>query len=188
MTGRKVVNAGLTLAVLIAIVGLYRLTPTQKDIQEPVAVKAIVGRAVKTPRFELTVEDVRVGKKLRVPHSTPDRDSLTNFVVVDAVVSATREPIHLSSVRIKASDGTTYLGANRNGLEEVDLTGFEFAPGIPARGSFVVEMPAGKVPGATLQVMEKAFLNDLEPQATVPLGPASPEVKDVVDLSPASDS
>jgi hypothetical protein len=52
----------------------------------------------------------------------------------------------------------------------VDLTGFEFAPDIPARGVFVVEMPADKLPGAVLQVMEKPFLNDLEPQATIPLG------------------
>ncbi|MEU4193450.1 hypothetical protein AB0E69_16245 [Kribbella sp. NPDC026611] len=188
MTGRKVLNTGLTLAVLVAIVGLYRFTPTQKDIQEPVPVKGIVGRAVKTPRFDLTVEDVQVGKKLRVPHSTPDRDSLTDFVVVNAVLTATREPIHINSVRIKSSDGVVYLGSNRNGLNEVDLTGAELAPDIPVRGSFVVEMPADKVPGATLQVMEKAILNDLEPQATVPLGPDAPAVKDVVTLTPASDT
>jgi hypothetical protein len=184
----KLLNIGLTLAVLVAIVGLYRLTPTQKDIQEPVAVNGIVRRAVTTPRFDLTVEDVRAGKKLKVPHSTPDRDSLTDFVVIDAVVTATREPIHLNSVRIRTSDGITYLGANRSGLDVVDLTGFQFAPDIPVRGSFVVEMPADKLSGATLQVMEKSILNDLEPQATVPLGDKQPEVAAVVTLSAASDS
>jgi hypothetical protein len=185
---RRVLNLGLTLAVLVAIVGLYRLTPTQKDIQDPTPVKGIIGRTVKTPRFDLTVNDVRVGKKLRIPHSTPDRDTLTDFVVVDAPITATREPIHVSNVRIRSSDGVTYLGANRNGLHEVDLTGSELSPDIPVRGSFVVEMPADKVPGATLLVMEKSILNDLEPQVTVPLGPDAPKVQDVVALTPASDT
>jgi len=185
---RRVLNLGLTLAVLVAIVGLYRLTPTQKDIQDPTPVKGIIGRTVKTPRFDLTVNDVRVGRKLRIPHSTPDRDTLTDFVVVDATITATREPIHVSNVRIRSSDGITYLGANRNGLNEVDLTGSELSPDIPVRGSFVVEMPADKVPGATLLVMEKSMLNDLEPQVTVPLGDDPPAVEDVVSLTAASDT
>jgi hypothetical protein len=188
VTRRKLLNIALTLAVLFAIVGLYRLTPTQKDIQEPVAVEGVVGRAVQTPRFDLTIEHVRVGKKLRIPQSTPDRDSLTDFVVLDAVVTATREPIHLSSVQLRSADGTTYLGANRNGLDQIDLTGIQFSPGIPVHGSFVVEMPADKLPGAIVQVMEKSILNDLEPQATVPLGSGRPDVQDVVALTPASDS
>jgi hypothetical protein len=188
MTGRKLLNVGLTLAVLVAIVGLYRLTPTQKDIQEPTAVKGIAGRAVHTPRFDLTVDDVRVGKKLRIPRSTPDRDSLTAFVVVDATVTANREPIHIFDVRIRSADGVTYLGSNRSGLDRVDLTGTEFAPDIPVRGSFVVEMPADQVPGATLLVMEKSIMNDLEPQVTVPLGPDTPTLEDVVSLTAASDT
>lgn len=189
MSGRKPVNVALTLAVLVAIVGLYRLTPTQKDIQEPVAVNGVVGRAVKTPRFDLTVEGVRVGRTLTIPGAADARDTTSGFVVVDAVVTATREPIHLASVRIRASDGVTYLGANRSGLDRVDLTGFEFAPGIPVRGSFVVELPADKLPGATLQVMEKAIFNDLEPQATIPLGlDPAPTVEDVVSLTRASES
>lgn len=169
MSGRKVVNVALLLAVLVAIVGLYRLTPTQKDIQQPVAVKGIVGKAVETPRFELTVEKIRVSKKLRVPRTTPDRDTLTDFVVVDAVAKATREPIHLNKVSIRTADGVTYLGSNRSELDRADLTGFEFAPDIPARGSFVIEMPADQLPGAVLLVMEKAIFSDLEPQATIPL-------------------
>jgi hypothetical protein len=189
VSGRKVVNVGLTLAVLVAIVGLYRLTPTQKDIQEPVAVNGVIGRAVKTPRFDLTIEGVRVGRTLRLPGSTKARDTLSNFVVVDAVVTAKREPIHLASVRIKAADGVVYLGANRSGLDRVNLTGFEFAPDIPVRGSFVVEVPADQLPGATFQVMEQSIFNDLEPQATIPLGfDAEPTVEDVVTLTRASES
>ncbi|NEA31879.1 hypothetical protein [Streptomyces sp. SID13031] len=167
---RKGLNAGLVLVVLATIIAVYRLTPTQQDIQDPTPVNGIVGKAVKTPRFELTVRSVQVSKKLRIPKSAPDRESLSDFVVVDAVVKATREPMHLNNVSIKAADGTTYLGANRAGLEEVDLTSFEFAPDIPAQGSFVVEMPADQLPGAVLQVMEKAIFNDLEPQARIPLG------------------
>ncbi|HEY9337769.1 MAG TPA: hypothetical protein VIQ79_25225 [Kribbella sp.] len=188
MSRRKLLNAGLTLAVLVAIVGLYRLTPTQKDIQDPTAVKGIPGRVVHTPRFDLTVDDVRAGKKLRIPRSTPDRDSLTAFVVVDATVTANREPMHIFDVRIRSADGVTYLGANRSGLDQVDLTGTEFAPDIPVRGSFVIEMPTDKVPGATLLVMEKSMLNDLEPQVTVPLGDDPPAVEDVVSLTAASDT
>ncbi|WP_020392920.1 hypothetical protein [Kribbella catacumbae] len=189
---RKVLNVVLVIVVLVAIIGLYRLTPTQQDIQQPVAVKGIVGKAVKTPRFELTVRGVQVSKKLRVPRSAPDRDSLSDFVVVDAIVKATREPIHLNKVSIKAADGTLYLGANRAGLNETDLTGFEFAPDIPAHGSFVVEMPADQLPGAVLQVMEKSIFNDLEPQATIPLGVEKDQLdglrKDVAILTAADES
>jgi hypothetical protein len=185
---RKLLNVGLTLAVLVAIIGLYRLTPTQQDIQDPTPVQGAVGRAVHTPRFDLTVEEVRAGKKLRIPRAAPDRDSLTAFVVVDATVTANREPMHIFNVRIKAADGVTYLGANRSGLDRVDLTGTEFAPGIPVRGSFVVEMPAEQVPGAVLQVMEKSAMNELEPQITVPLGSDPLAVQDVVTLTAASDT
>ena len=131
MTGRKLLNVGLALAVLVAIVALYRLTPTQQDIQQPIAVNGIVGRAVQTPRFDLTVDDVRVGKKLRIPRTTPDRDSLTDFVVVDATVKATREPMHIFGVQIRSADGITYLGANRSGLDRVDLTGIRVRAGHP---------------------------------------------------------
>lgn len=192
MTTRKVVNGLLTLAVLVAIVGLYRLTPTQKDIQEPVPVNGVVGRAVTTPRFELTVEGVRIGKELRLPGASKNRDTLSGFVVVDAVVTAAREPMHLRWVRIRAADGVTYLGTNRSGLDRLDLTGIQFAPGIPVHGSFVVEMPAGQVPGATLQVMEKSIFNDLEPQAAIPLGVTEDQLpgltKDVVTLTRASET
>lgn len=189
---RKVLNVVLVIVVLVAIIGLYRLTPTQKDIQEPVAVKGIVGKAVKTPRFELTVRGVQVSKKLRIPRASPDRDTLSDFVVIDAIVKATREPIHLSKVTIKTADGISYLGANRSGLNETDLTGFEFAPDIPAHGSFVVEMPADQLPGAVLQVMEKSIFNDLEPQATIPLGVEKDQLdglrKDVAILTAADAS
>jgi hypothetical protein len=188
MTGRRLLNIALVLVVLVAIVGLYRLTPTQKDIQDPVIVRGKVGRPVHTPRFDLKVVDVKVGKKLRVPQTTPDRDSLTDFVVVDAVVTANREPMHINKVQIESADGVTYLGSNRSGFDQDDLTGFQFAPDIPAHGSFVVEMPADKLPGATLQVMEKAILNDLEGQITVPLDVKNPQVAPVVTLNPASDS
>ncbi|WP_328333652.1 hypothetical protein OHA70_17130 [Kribbella sp. NBC_00382] len=186
---RKLLNYGLVLVVLAAIIGLYRLTPTQKDIQDPVPVNGAVGKLLETPRFDLLVKGVQVGKKLRIPKSAPDRESLSDFVVVEAEVTAVHEPIHLGKVAIKASDGTVYLGANRVGLDDVDLTGFQFAPDIPARGVFVVEMPADKLPGAVLQVMEKPFLNDLEPQATIPLGVEKDQVaglrKDVVIINAA---
>jgi len=191
MTARRLVNVVLVAVVLVAIVGLYRLTPTRKDIQQPVAVKGVVGKPVKTPRFELTVEGVQLSKKLRVPRTTPDRDTLSDFVVVSAVVKATREPIHLQKVEIRTSDGITYLGANRSGLKQVDLTGFEFAPDIPARGSFVVEMPAYQLPGAILLVTEKSIFTALEPQATVPLGVEKDQLdalrKDVAIFTTASD-
>ncbi|ADB30082.1 conserved hypothetical protein [Kribbella flavida DSM 17836] len=169
MSARKLVNAGLTAVVLVAVVGLYRVTPDETDFQQPIAVNGTIGKVVQTPRFDLTVEKVRISKKLRVPRTTPDRDTLSDFVVVDAVVTATREPIHLQKVDIRAADGTTYAAANRNGLQNADLTGFQFAPGIPARGSFVVEMPADQLPGATLLVLEKKIFVDLEPQATIAL-------------------
>ncbi|GAA0599508.1 hypothetical protein HPO96_21920 [Kribbella sandramycini] len=188
MTSRKVLNGVLTLAVLIAIVGLYRLTPTQKDIQDPTPVNGVVGRAVETPRFTLTVDGVRVGKKLRIPRSSPDRESRTNFVLIDATVTALREPMYLKRVRVLTADGVAYLGANRTGLDQTALSGAELAPGIPVRGSFVVELPADKLPGATLQVMEKSGFNELEPEATVPLDVETPEVQDVVQLTTASAS
>ena len=192
MKTRKAVNIGLTLFVLVAIVALYRWTPTQQDIQQPVAVNGVVGKAVHTPRFDLTVDGIRTSKKLRVPRTKPDRDTLSDFIVIDATVKATREPIHLGKVQIRTSDGVTYLGANRSGLDDIDLTGFQFAPDIPARGSFVVEMPADKLPGAVLLVTEKQFFTEMEPQATIPLGVKKDQLaglqKDVAILTTADAS
>ena len=189
MTRRKLVDTVLVAVVLAAIVGLYRLTPTQKDFQQPIAVKGVAGRTVHTPRFDFTVEKVRVSKKLRVPRTTPDRDTLTDFVVIDAVVTANREPIHLQKIGIRAADGTTYAAANRSGLDRSDLTGFQFAPGIPVRGPLVVEMPADQLPGATLLVLEKQIFTDLEPQATIALEVSKDQLdglrEDVAILNPA---
>lgn len=78
-------------------------------------------------------------------------------------------------MQIRTSDGVTYLGANRNGLDQVSLTGFEFAPDILVRGSFVIEMPADKLPGAIVEVMEKPILNDLA-SALPNKAPARPTV------------
>jgi hypothetical protein len=187
----KAVNIGLTLLVLVAIVALYRWTPTQQDIQQPVAVNGEVGKPVHTPRFDLTVNGVRTSKKLRVPRTTPDRDTLSDFVVIDATVKATKEPIHIGKVEIRTSDGVTYLGSDRSGLQDADLTGFQFAPDIPAHGSFVVEMPADQLPGAVLLVTEKQFFTELEPQATIPLGVKKDQLaglqKDVAILPSTTD-
>lgn len=189
---RKLTNLGLALLVLVAIVALYRWTPTKQDIQQPVAVNGVVGKPVHTPRFTLTVDGVRTSKKLRIPKTVPDRDTLSDFVVIDATVEATREPMHIFGVQIRTSDGFTYLGANRDGLRQVDLTGFEFAPDIPARGSFVVEMPADKLPGAVLLVTEKSIFTEMEPQATIPLGVEKDQLaglqKDVAMLTTADAS
>jgi hypothetical protein len=189
MSRRKLVDTVLVAVVLVAIVGLYRLTPTPKDFQQPIAVKGVAGRAVHTPRFDFTVEKVRISNKLRVPRTTPDRDTLTDFVVIDAVVTANREPIHLQKIGIRAADGTTYAAANRSELNRSDLTGFQFAPGIPVRGPLVFEMPVDQLPGATLLVLEKQIFNDLEPQATIALEVARDQLaglrEDVAILNPA---
>jgi hypothetical protein len=189
MSRRRVVDSILVVVVLVAIVGLYRITPTQKDFQQPIAVKGVAGQAVHTPRFDVTVEKVRISKKLRVPRTTPDRDTLSDFVVIDAVVTANREPIHLQKFGIRATDGTTYAAANRSGLDRVDLANFQFAPGIAVRGPIVVEMPADQLPGATLLVLEKEIFTDLEPQATIALQISKDQLdglrEDVAILTPA---
>jgi hypothetical protein len=189
MSRRKLVDSILVVVVLVAIVGLYRITPTEKDFQQPIAVKGVAGQAVHTPRFDVTVEKVRISKKLRVPRTTPDRDTLSDFVVIDAVVTANREPIHLQQIGIRAADGTTYAAANRSGLNRVDLANFQFAPGIAVRGPVVVEMPADQLPGATLLVLEKKIFTDLEPQATIALKISKDQLdglrEDVAILTPA---
>ncbi|MEV6282933.1 hypothetical protein [Kribbella sp. NPDC051770] len=189
MTRRKLVDGVLVVVVLVAIVGLYRVTPDDTDFQQPVAVKGVTGQAVHTPRFDVTVEKVRTSKKLRVPRTTPDRDTLTDFVVIDAVVTANREPIHLQKIGIRAADGTTYAAANRSGLERIDLLHFQLAPGIPVRGPIVVEMPADQLPGATLLVLEQQIFNDLQPQATIALKIDEDQLpalhEDVAILNPA---
>jgi hypothetical protein len=189
MSRRRLVDSILVVVVLVAIVGLYRITPTQKDFQQPIAVKGVTGQAVHTPRFDVTVEKVRISKKLRVPRTRPDRDTLSDFVVIDAVVTANREPIHLQKFGIRTADGTTYAAANRSGLNRVDLANFQFAPGIAVRGPIVVEMPADQLPGATLLVLEKEIFTDLEPQATIALQISKDQLdglrEDVAILTPA---
>lgn len=187
---RRLVNVLLTGAVLVAIIALYRATPTQGDIQQPVEVKGQAGEVVRTPRFDLTVEGVRVGKSLKVPRTTPDRDTSTSFVVVDAFVTARREPIHLGTVKIRTAEGVEYLVANRTGLDRVDLTGHQLSPGIGVRGSLVFEMPADRLPGAELLVIENSIFTTMEPQATVALGVESDQLagleQPVVEVTPAS--
>lgn len=182
---RRVIEITLTGVVLVAIVGLYRLTPTQADFQQPVQVNGTAGKVVQTPRFEITVEAVRVGKKLKVPRTRPDRETSTSWVVVDAIVTARKDPMHLGTVSIRNTDGVQYRSTNRSAISRVDLTGFEFQPGIPVRGSFAVEMPADQVAGAQLEVIENSTFVALEPQATIPL-PAAAGEQPVVEIKGAT--
>ncbi|WP_328988680.1 hypothetical protein OG394_20875 [Kribbella sp. NBC_01245] len=185
MNRRRVIDIALTGVVLVAIVGLYRLTPTKADFQQPVQVNGTAGKVVQTPRFEITVEAVRVGKKLKVPRTRPDRETSTSWVVVDAIVTARQDPMHLGSVFIRNTDGVQYRATNRNAISRVDLTGFEFQPGIPVRGSFAIEMPADQLAGARLEVIENGVFTALEPQATIPL-PAAEGEQPVVELKEAT--
>lgn len=185
MNRRRVIDIALTGVVLVAIVGLYRLTPTQADFQQPVQVNGTAGKVVQTPRFEITVEGVRVGKKLKVPRTKPDRETSTSWVVVDAIVTARKDPMHLGTVTIRNAGGVQYRATNRNAISRVDLLGFEFQPGIPVRGSFAVEMPADEVAGARLEVIESGSFIALEPQATIPL-PAAEGEQPVVELKEAA--
>ncbi|MFC0629223.1 hypothetical protein [Kribbella deserti] len=182
---RRVVNVALTVVVLVAIVGLYRVTPTQGDFQQPVQVNGAFGKVVETPRFTLNVEAVRIGKRLKVPRSRPDRETSTSWVAVDTIVTARREPMYLGTVRIRTKDGLQYNATNRKSISRYDLTGFEFQPDIPIRGSFVVEMPADQVAGAQLEVIESKTFTAFEPQATVPLENV-PSEQPVVELKEAA--
>ena len=71
-----------------------------------------------------------------------------------------------------------------------ELSDLPLAPGIPAHGSFVVEMPVERLVGAELEVVPDANIYGLEPQLTIPLGVAADRIggftSDVVALSRAS--
>ena len=104
------------------------------------------------------------------PYYLPDQVSLPSLATLPMRADEKGDPLVFAG-RVVDLAGQPLAGAELD-IWHADSEGYYsgFAPDIPARGVFVVELPADKLPGAVLQVMEKAFLNDLEPQATIPLG------------------
>jgi hypothetical protein len=187
---RRVVDAGLTVAVLAAMIVLHASAPTVDDFQAPIEVNGAVGEETRLPRLALTVSGVRIGPRLTVPGNPAPLTTATTFVVVDAVVTARQKPMSIDRVSIRAADGTRYLAPGRNGYEGQELSDVALAPGIPAHGSFVIEMPADRIAGAELEVVPDANIYGLEPQLTVPLDLSSDRIaaltSDVVALDRAS--
>lgn len=185
MRARRIADLGLAAVVLAAMITLHRTTPGPNEFEQPVEVNGSLGRTVRTPLFDLTVDKVRAGKELDVPKYKDDLTTATDFVVVDAIVTATRKPILLGTVRVRTEDGDMYLASERKGFDRGDLGSSELAPGITERGSFVIEMPADKLKGSRLEVIESSA-DRFEPQATVPLDGTTVEDRVAVENATAS--
>ena len=166
MRVRRVVDAGLTVAVLGAMIVLHAGAPTVDDFQAPIEVSGAVGEQVEVPRLALTVSGVRLGTRLAVAGGPATMTTATTFVVVDAVATARQKPMSIDRVSIRSTDGTRYLAPGRSGYEGQELSDVPLAPGIPAHGSFVIEMPADRLAGAELEVVPDVNIFGLEPQLT----------------------
>ena len=190
MRARRLVDATLTVAVLAAMVALHAGTPTVDDFQSPVEVRGAVGEQARLPRLALTVSGVRVGQRLSVTGTPAPLTTATSFVVVDAVATAREQPLTIDRVSVRSSDGARYLASRRAGYQGQELTDVALAPDIPAHGSFVIEMPADRLPGAELEVVPDTNIYGLEPQLTIPLDVSADHVAErpaaVVELTGAS--
>ncbi|HVX44763.1 MAG TPA: hypothetical protein VHC49_12795 [Mycobacteriales bacterium] len=174
--------------VLVIVLGLvvlaHNTTPDKGDFLQPVTVAAGSDDVATTPDFAITVDAVQTGGTIAVPSLTSDEKtrlgSSIGWVVVTVTADATKSPISLLGMRIKTSDGRTFLASRRDPLSEVDLGTAALSPELPVRAQVAVEMPASAVPGARFEAAKSSF-QALEAVAAVPLPPATHQ--DVVTMS-----
>ncbi len=165
-------------AAVVVVLGLvallYDTTPGRGRFLEPVTVAANRHGVAEAPDFQIAVDSVRTTRQLVVPSSLdPTKpaaplSSTLGWVVVTVTAAATKQPTHLSGVRIKTRSGALYAVSTRGSLGTVDLTGQSLAVGLPVRAELAVEMPARLVNGARLEVSEHYF-QALEAVASMPL-------------------
>jgi hypothetical protein len=194
--GRRFTDALLILVGVVAMVWLDRHRPNLTANQAPFPTRGIIGAAVRGRDFAITVDRVALTRALEVPgvlSSQPPQRRETDgvWLLVDARLEALREPTTLpggiiGGPSLRTRDGAVYAFAGgRMPMGVPLLTNANAAPGMPARGVLVFELPLERVPGAVL-VASRRVLSELDSTVEIDLHLTDDDVRRLASAMPAS--
>jgi hypothetical protein len=162
---RRLLSALLAAALAAAAVALQGAHWSYERAYGPISHDGRVGRTLTEPRFTINVEQVRTARSIRVPkgpYGAKPRSIPAGgvFVVVIATVAARRSPEYVASARLHTRYGdyltTDKLGGGLLGRPAVTPLGYvRFQPGMPRRGCYLFDVPAGALAGARLYVSDR---------------------------------
>jgi hypothetical protein len=136
-------------AAAIALLGasavLVAVTPT--DISTPFELTGRAGDRIPTRLAEIEVVDVHLAERLNITYDDVDGSTHGVWLVVDARVTPTQDPIYLSDSTVRIH-GVTYA-VNDSILGTDSMIGQRFGAGITREGPFVFELPRQAIEGAS---------------------------------------
>ena len=154
--------ASVVLAVLLVTVAAigHRLSTTISDVE---LVRAPLDRATAYDGGHVLVTDVRVGTEVQQGTDTLTTTGL--FVVVHVAVQATgRDRAAVTSARLRAEDGVTYLPALGGATSVRAEAGFEDARDL------VFEVDPARIDDLTLELWDQGLVYRYYQRTQTPLG------------------
>jgi hypothetical protein len=192
---RRAADALLVLVGLSAMVWMDRHRPNLTANQAPFPTRGTIGAQARGRDFALTVDRLALTRALELPgalsSALPQRRETNGvWLLVDARLDALHEPIALpdsfETPSLRTRDGLVYASAGRRmpmGLSL--LTAATAAPGIPARGLLVFELPPERLPGAVL-IASSRSLPALDSVVEIDLRLTDVDVRRRIETMPAS--
>lgn len=154
--------ASVVLAILLVTVAAvgHRLTTTISDVD---LVRAPLDRATAYDGGHVVVSDVRIGSEVQQGDDVLRTQGL--FVVVNVAVQATgRDKVTVTSNRLRADGGVTYLPASALGSSVSADPGFEDARDL------VFEVDPGQIDDLTLELWYQGIVYRYYQRTQTPLG------------------
>ena len=162
---KRLVSALLAAALACAAVALQGAHWSYERAYGPFVANGRVGRTLTEPRFTIDVEQVQTARTIRVPEGPyGEKPRIIPaggvFVVVIATIAARRSPVYVASARLHTRYGDYYttdkLGGGLLAQPAVTTLGYvRFQPGMPRRGCYLFDVPAGALAGARLYVSDR---------------------------------
>jgi hypothetical protein len=192
---RRAVDALLVVIGLSAMVWMDRHRPNLTANQAPFPTRGAIGAQVRGRDFALTVDRLALTRVLDLPgglSTAPPQRRETNgvWLLVDARFDALREPLGLpdgfGAPSLRTRDGLVYASAGGRVSRGLSLlTAATAAPGNPARGLLVFELPPERLPGAVL-IASSRMLSDLDSVVEIDLRLTDADVRRRIETMPAS--
>lgn len=185
---RHLLDAVLVVVALSAMIWMDRHQPTLTANQAPFPTRGRIGAPVEGRDFALTVDQIALTRAVDIPPAYGNapvqrRETDGVWVLVQARLDARQEPMTipggaLGVPSLRSGDGTEYAfaGGRLPTVFPLLTSGRAAAPGIPARGLLLFELPAERLAGAVLVASTKV-LPDLDSRVEIDLGLTADDVR-----------
>ena len=143
----------------VALYALQRSMPTYADITRPIAARGSIGEIIAVRGFDLTVENLRVGRRLAYEAYGRTHILTTSgvWVAVQVTAEASAESVTISAATWRGENGVLFAASDRLGTYPRLLATMRLEPGLPRRAMLVFEIPENQLSGATLTVSRTPF-------------------------------